>query len=170
MPAVLVSVARAILDTDARKSLRKTASMLTTLAMTTIYHPQVDGQIERTNQIVETACTAIPRRPAGMSYYRMCLSSSSRYGTHPRGGTTAHQTAAPNHESVEQLLRNRNDMRASVQARKTIYYDRRHSPFTTGGLVYDKLTHKANRGYCIPHTCSLDIVRNGLFRVPEKIA
>lgn len=50
------------------------------------------------------------------------------------------------------------------------YYDRRHSPIKINDLVYLGLTCKSNRGYHIPDTSSLDIIKDGPFEVLAKIS
>ncbi|KAI1676403.1 RVT-1 multi-domain protein [Pyrenophora tritici-repentis] len=95
----------------------------TTLAMTTAYHPQADGQSERTNQIVEILLRCmIANHDAPMVSWDELLPdvqfavNTSRnfttgetpfkilYGVHPRDGTNVHQTDT-GHESAEQFYR-----------------------------------------------------------------
>jgi hypothetical protein len=97
------------------------------------------------------------------------------YNTHPRDGTSIHHSAVP-HESAEQFLRDRNDIRAQAeealqlaQSHMAIYHDRRHSPIRINGLAYLRLTRKTSRGYRTPFASLLDVIKDGPFKVIEKI-
>ncbi|EUC41288.1 hypothetical protein COCMIDRAFT_8969 [Bipolaris oryzae ATCC 44560] len=50
-----------------------------------------------------------------------------------------------------------------------IYYDQKHSPINIRDIVYLWVTRKLNKGYRIPHSSTLNVIKTGLFKVLERI-
>jgi hypothetical protein len=155
------------------------------LVMTTAYHPQADSQSEKKFKSSESPCGVWSPVTT-----RLCVHfavntarnfttgespSKLLYGTHPRDGSTIDRTNVK-HDLAEQFLRDRRDIRAKVQqalklaqAQMAIYHDRRHSPIKIGDPAYFKLTRKTKRGYRIPYASALDVIKDGLFKVLNKV-
>ena len=167
----------------------------TTLAMTTAYHPQADGQSEKTNQTVEILLRCmIANHDAPMIGWDELLPdvqfaiNTSRnfttgetpfkllYGVSPRDGTNVSQAPNEQNESAEQFYRDRQDIRKEAeealklaQAKMAIYYDQKHSPIQIEDMAYLNLTRKLNHGYRIPYASKLDVIRTGPFKVLERV-
>jgi hypothetical protein len=184
--------------------------MDTSFVMTSSYHPQADGQSEKTNQVVEitlrcmianhdapmvgrgelspevqfainiarnfTAGDLPFKLATGQSPFKLLL------GTRPRDGTSSFTilpsnmiplnspcviVATPGHK-----LKKRSSLaRRAWPSIATVatHLLRSDSPLKISDLAYLKLTRKTNRGYRIPDTSSLDVIKDGPFKLLDKV-
>lgn len=148
------------------------------LLVTTAYHPQSDGQPERTNQIVEIALRHLVNNSKsdwstylGDVEFTMNNSTHSTIGVSPMKFLTgrdaptplviASATAVPapitnwvqKRDEIQQVAR---DALIFAQAKMAIYYDRKHTPliFKPGDKVFINLTGSMHVGYHLPNTIS----------------
>lgn len=158
----------------------------TTLLASTAYHPQTDGQSERTNMTAEIALRhAIPtldsfdQWPSLLPYVQSCLNSSRSAST----GQSAHelmygvQVANPLSRLHRRLLRQPDlstrlqslDLAHYAHMKAKYYYDQKHRDLSlpVGSLVYIRL----HRGYNIRSSLpsKLQPQRVGPFKVLERV-
>jgi hypothetical protein len=191
-----------ISDRDARFTSRFWSTLMklldVKLGMTTAYHPQADGQSERTNQTIEVALRCliggdVHRYEKWINYlpiveheYNSTVHESTgfspnqlRYTVQPRGLTDLMYPLEGSSESAEQLaqeLKNRQDEArdsiAVAQRKQKKYYDQKKKKheFNVGDLVVLKL-NRFGPGYrpAKPHLNKLGPTGTPL-RIVEKIS
>jgi len=167
------------------------------LAMTTAYHPQADGQSERSIQTIEVALRSmlagdqkalsewdelIPDTEFAINTAESATTGYSPffllYGTHPRDGTTL--TGEPTDRTAEQFREDRRLNRALAsdhirlaQAKMAQYYDERRSippRWKPGDEVYIKLVRGTRIGYKLPTATALDVIKMGPFPIEARIS
>jgi hypothetical protein len=161
------------------------------LGMTAAYHPQADGQAERTNQTVETAlrCLLVGKyvqtwsKHLGEVEYALNTSMNEATGTSPfkllYGVEPVNpMLPVPRSENpgadhfLEERIRVRQDVADSIklaQARMAIQFDAHHSPITLAGTVFIKMVRGTKVGYRLPESSSLATIKVGPFRILEKV-
>jgi len=154
------------------------------LLMTTAYHPQADGQSERTNQTVEEAIRmfvydnpdvpwieSVPSIQHMMNNSQNATGSSATeimYGQRVREAIDAF---APTSNASAERLVHRNEASQAIalaQAASKGYYDRRHRPIVLqpGTKVYLRL----GRGYKTPESKGkLGKLFEGPFKIVERV-
>jgi hypothetical protein len=157
------------------------------LRMTTAYHPNADGQSERSNAIIEIMLrcllvgkyeaawaplladvvriyNSLPATTTGLSPFQIL------YGVPPRL-LPATRTDIP---MLDHRFDIRHDVRDAIdlaQARMSIIYDNHHKPPSFEGQVYVKLVrHPGVPGYRLPTSSKLSPIHMGPYPILEKIS
>src|SRR5437764_7573027 len=153
------------------------------------YHPQADGQSERTNQTVETALRCLlVGQPGSWNWEELlpeveyALNTSTNtttnetpckllYGIEPRDEIS---TADHIHKEAKNFICSRQLQRQEVedairyaQAQMALYYDRKHQPMELTGAVYLRLSKPTSIGYKLADTNKLSIVKDGPFKIKQ---
>jgi len=171
----------------------------TELLVTTAYHPQSDGQSERTNQIVEIALRHLVNNSKsdwssflGEIEFAVNNSSHSSTGVSPMKFLTgrdaptpltlASTTALPDGTpgGTSDWLQTRSEIRDAArdalifaQAKISIHFDKKHKPLTLkpGDKAFISLAGSMETGYHLPNTIShkLSPQRVGPFKVLHAV-
>ena len=162
----------------------------TELAMTTAYHPQADGQSERTNQTVEHALRCLLAGRLNQDEWEDCLPSLQHvlltsisattdklpyellFGRTPRGTFSSPVPPSNAEQFLQQrqvLWREAADAIALSQARMKIYYDADRVPPQFGDYVYLRLTRPGQLGYHVQNQTKLSCNRLGPLRVIRPV-
>jgi len=166
----------------------------TTLLVTTAYHPQSDGQSERTNQTVEIALRHLVN--VRKNNWASCLAEVEFTMNNTVNASTGKSPmqflAGMNAPSALDAARHpvplntatdwftvreelRDDARHALtfaQAKMSVYYDRKHTPisFKKGDLAYIRLAGSMEPGYHLPDTShKLSQQRVGPFKVVDTV-
>ena len=150
----------------------------TDLLVTTAYHSQSDGQLERTNQIVEIVLRHLVNNSRsnwstflGDIEFTINNSAHSSTGVSPMKFltgrdaptplTTAAADAVPSSTSDwvqarDEIQQSARDALIFAQAKMSIYYDKKHKPLTLrpGDKAFISLTGSMEAGYHLPNTIS----------------
>ena len=189
LPLILISDRDPKFTSKFWKALFKKAGV--SLAMTAAYHPQANGQSERSNQTVEAAIRCITAEGKARSEWdellpeiEYALNTSPNqstgttpfqlmYGIPPRDEIAPQTTDVPEAEHFfnerKQIREDALDRIKLAQARMAQYYDARHSEIKPSDKVWLKLAKGTAKGYRLPHTTAIDPIRVGPFAVKEKI-
>ena len=157
------------------------------LATTVAYHPQADGQSERTNQMVETAlhCLLISQPgPWGweelLPKVEYALNTSVNattnetlfkllYGVEPWNETSSKD---PNHTEAKDFIHLRQlryqevgDAIKYAQAQMARYYDCKRQPMELIGTIYLHLSKPTDIGYKLTDANKLSVIKEGPFRI-----
>lgn len=165
----------------------------TALLVTTAYHPQGDGQSERTNQNVEIALRHLVniRKDDWASYlpeveFSLNNTTNASIGRSPMQfltglnapaaieAATIPRNSATEWASIRDELRDEaRDAIKFAQAKMSIYYDKKHKPisFQVGDMVYVRLAGSMEPRYHLPIDISrkLSQQRVGPFKVLERV-
>ena len=192
LPAVMISDRDPKFTSSFWNSLTKRMGIK--LAMTTAYHPQANGQSERTNQTVEAALrTMLANRnqdelkewddylPEVTYALNTSVNRSTnatpfllQYGVHPRSNI---DPAVSENPAAKDFFQERRRWREEAQetldlakARMAQVYNSHHLPMEIGDKVYIRLAKKLRPGYKLASSTALDAIKIGPFPVKSKVS
>jgi hypothetical protein len=167
--------------------------MRTTLLVTTSYHPQSDGQSERTNQTVEIALRHLVNASKTdwvdhLPEVEFTMNNSPNASTKrsPMEFLTGlnarctldaprapHSAADPWSETRDEIRKEARDALLFAQTKMSIYYDKKREDvtFKIGDLVYIKLAKFAQSGYTLPNDTSKKLSQQkvGPFKILQTV-
>ena len=165
----------------------------TDLLVTTAYHPQTDGQSERTNQIVEIALRhLVNNTKSDWSLFLGDVEFTINNSVHSSTGVslmkfligldapTPLTVAASTSAAASEWSHTRNEIQQAArdalvfaQAKMSIYYNKKHKPLLLkpGDKAYISLAGSMETGYHLPNTIShkLSPQRVGPFQILRSV-